>query len=71
MQIEEVPLSDILPGTELTIYEDPWTRTRPEGRAVVQSVVREGKEAGVGWADCWVRFVGDDDDCFRTITTHI
>jgi hypothetical protein len=53
-------------GNKVTVYEDPFTRTKPEGEAtVVKSLGFEtqpfdGKLYRVYW--CRVRFLNDDPD---------
>lgn len=61
--------NDTLIGSEVMVFQDPFSRLREEGRAVIRRVVRRGKEGSVEWVDCWVRFVGDplSGDCYRTI----
>ncbi len=61
---------DSLVGVNLTIFQDPFTREKEEGRATVKSVVERGAEGKVGWAECWVRFDNEKDDYLRIIA-HI
>lgn len=60
-----------LVGANLPIYRDPFGMTTEEGRATVISVVSEHVvPGGVSYADCWVKFDGEDEQVFRTIA-HI
>lgn len=54
-------------GIEFEIFSDPFTRKQSEGRAVVTKVVKTGDDDGVTWADCWVRFAGEQGEFYRTI----
>lgn len=60
--------NDILVGTSLVIYQDPFTRQTPEGRAVVLEVIRRDVQNGIRRVDAWVRFDGKPSGrAYRTI----
>lgn len=63
--------NDILVGASLVIYQDPFTRQTPEGRAVVLEVIRRDIQDGIRCVDAWVRFDGEPSGrAYRTIA-HI
>ena len=47
-------------GQTVTIYEDPITKNKPEGEAVIREVLRDYGSSIIAR----VHFVGDDDDEF-------
>lgn len=47
-------------GQTVTVYEDPITKNKPEGTAVVREVLRDYGDAIIAR----VHFVGDDDNEF-------
>lgn len=55
-----VTRGDLRPGAVITIYEDPWTRLRPEGEA---ELIREEIRDDCDEQDYWlVRFLEDPKD---------
>ena len=59
-------MKDLKPGDKVIVYQDPLTRTQPEGEAELISLFRrESLEPPV---ELWsVRFEGESENRFRSI----
>lgn len=61
-------ISDIRVGQELTVFEDPFTRQKPEGRAKLVTFIRAANcTEPIHWEDWFVRFEGEEVDVRRRI----